>query len=256
MSENTHEGHSTKAAQSSLAIPLAIVIAGGLIAASIIFTDGGGTPGKLAAAQPSVQAPSAPSLDSKDAEKLLAIRANDHVIGSRDADLVFIEYSDLECPFCKRFHPTVKQILDVYGKEGSVAFVYRHFPLSIHPKALKEAEAAECAAALGDKDTFWKFLDDLYEITPANNQLDFAELPKIAGRIGVDVAAFNTCLESGKMASRVEEDFSSGVQLGVQGTPHTIIWNKKTGRKIPINGALPFENIKTLIAAAAAPVQN
>ncbi len=78
----------------------------------------------------------------------------DHIRGNPDAPVTLVEYSDFECPFCKRFHPTVKRIVDEYG--GRVRWVYRHFPLDeIHPvKARREAAAAECAAELGGNDAF------------------------------------------------------------------------------------------------------
>ena len=252
MSETTHEVSSAKTSTGSLAVPIAIVIAGALIAASIIFTEQGvSAKPSLAAAAPTAEEPAPPNLNSTEAEQLLAIRADDHILGNKGADLVLVVYSDLECPFCKRFHPTMKQILDTYSKqEGGVALVYRHFPLSIHPKARKEGEATECAASLGGNDAFWKYIDRIYEVTPSNNQLNPAELPKIAEYIGLNVGAFTSCLDSGKMATRIEKDFNDGVLLGVRGTPHTIIWNKKTGRKMPVSGALPFENFKTMITAA------
>ncbi len=85
----------------------------------------------------------------------------DHIIGSKDAEIIVIEYSDTECPFCKRFHETMHQAVDAY--DGKVAWVYRHFPLtSIHPLAESGAIASECAATLGGNDMFWKYLDALF----------------------------------------------------------------------------------------------
>lgn len=85
----------------------------------------------------------------------------DHIIGSKDAEIIIIEYSDTECPFCKRFHDVMHQTIDAYN--GKVAWVYRHFPLtSIHPLAESGAIATECAATLGGNDMFWKYLDALF----------------------------------------------------------------------------------------------
>lgn len=85
----------------------------------------------------------------------------DHIIGSKDAEIIIIEYSDTECPFCKRYHEAMHQAVDAY--DGKVAWVYRHFPLtSIHPLAQPGAIAAECAATLGGNDMFWKYLDALF----------------------------------------------------------------------------------------------
>lgn len=235
--------------QDSLAIPLAIIIAGALVAGAIIFTDS--KPTTTAQNSPTIQQLPDDSDNQKAPEEVLKLRANDHVYGNPDAEILVIEYSDAECPFCKRFHTTMKQIMENYGKSGQVAWVYRHFPLDqLHPKARKEAEAMECANELGGNDAFWKFANRLYEITPANNGLDHAKLPEIAQYAGVDVSKFNTCLASGKYASRVEEDFANGVQAGVSATPHSIIWNRKTGKQVPIKGAYPYDNVKILLGTA------
>src|SRR5207249_6414117 len=81
-------------------------------------------------------------------------------------------------------------------KDGKVVWVYRHFPIdSLHSKARKEAQASECAAALGGNEAFWAYSDKLFEVTPSNNRLDLAQLPRIAQEIGLDRAQFETCLE-------------------------------------------------------------
>lgn len=247
------EGTATTAKQESpLIIPLAIVIAGALIAGAIIFSDGGNAAQRPAADARPINPPAAGAIADEEKRELLALKESDHVLGNRNAEILFVEYSDLECPFCKRFHETMKQVMDSYGKDGKVAWVYRHYPLPMHSKAPREAQASECAAALGGNDAFWKFIDRVFEVSPTNNGLDHALLPDIAAYAGLDRAAFNACLEGGKYAQRVNEDFMSGATLGVQGTPHTIIWNTKTGKMVPIGGALPFENVKTLLAAAQA----
>ncbi len=101
------------------------------------------------------------------------VTEKDHISGNPGAELLIIEYSDPECPFCKKFHETMTQAMNEYGKSGKVAWVYRHFPLdSIHSRARREAEAIECAGELGGNDKFWAYLNKLMEITPSNNQLD------------------------------------------------------------------------------------
>lgn len=182
------------------------------------------------------------------ADQVEKLKKEDHVRGDRNTRILLIEYSDLECPFCKRFHPTAQQIVDEY--KGQVAWVYRHFPLDqIHSKADKEAEATECANELGGNDGFWKYTDKLFEVTPANNGLDPTELPKIATQVGLNEAKFKTCLESGKYKDHVEADYQSGVKAGVNGTPGNILLDTKTGKTKLIPGALPFEQFKTEIDA-------
>ncbi len=243
----SHEPHQEKKSSSgnNLSIPVAIVVAGFLIAGAILYTDRG----SVKADGVNIPARGAVGADSAQATpEDLALRPDDHILGNPSADVLVIEYSDPECPFCKRFHGTMQQIMDTYAKAGNVAWVYRHFPLDqLHPKARKEAEAMECANELGGATTFWKYTNRLYELTPSNNGLDAATLPQIAGELGLDTTKFNVCLSSGKYKDRVDRDFQNGVKVGVSATPTSIIWNKKTNKQSTIAGAYPFENIKTII---------
>ncbi len=170
----------------------------------------------------------------------------DHIRGDLDkAEVVLVEYSDMECPFCKRFHFTLKQIKEEYGDK--FAWVYRHFPLdNLHPKARLEAQASECAAELGGNDAFWRFLDRIYEITPSNNRLDLEKLPEIAAEIGLDVGKFNECLSSNKFADKVQADYEDAIASGGSGTPYSILLSRG-GEKIPVRGAVPAGQLRSLI---------
>ncbi len=170
--------------------------------------------------------------------------ARDHIYGNPDAAVSLIEYSDFECPFCKRFHSTPKQIVDAY--KGKVNWVYRHFPLSFHnPGATKQAEASECANALGGKDSFWKYTDLIYERTKSNgNGFPVNNLVPLAKEIGLDGTQFKQCFDSGKFAARVKEDVTEGAQIGVTGTPASILLNNRTGEVIVKTGALPLAAFK------------
>lgn len=98
----------------------------------------------------------------------------EHILGNMSGDIVIVEYSDLECPFCKNFHGTMHQVIDT---DPNVAWVYRHYPIpQLHQKAFKEAVATECAWAQGGNDAFWKYTDMIYKITPSNDGLEVAEL--------------------------------------------------------------------------------
>lgn len=174
------------------------------------------------------------------------LRDNDHVRGDRGARILLIEYSDLECPFCKKFHPTAQQVVKDYN--GQVAWVYRHFPLDqLHSKADKEAEAVECANELGRENAFWALTDKIYEVTPANNGLDLDDLPKLASEVGLDLNKFKECLDSGKYADYVEADYQSGIKAGINGTPGNILLDTKTGKTVSIPGAVPIESLKSSI---------
>lgn len=235
-----------KSTVQAFAVPIAIVIAGALIAGAVLFgLKDSSAPTPIAAA------PQAQQVAEQDASKALEnmkpVASDDHIRGNPDAPIKIVEYSDTECPFCKRFHETMKQVIDEYGDTGKVAWVYRHFPLDqLHSKARKEAEALECAGAQGGNDTFWKYADRLYEITPSNDRLDPAELPKIAEYVGIDVSKFNDCLSSGTYAEHVANDLENAVATGGRGTPWSI-FVAGDGTKFPINGAQPYEAVKQLI---------
>ncbi len=223
----------TETTLQKFSIPFAIVIAGALIAGALYFSQ-------TKTAKPAVALP-----DTVSAEGIRPVDTNDHILGNPDADLVIVEYSDTECPFCKQFHATMRKVMETYGKDGKVAWVYRHFPIDqLHSKARKQAEATECAADQGGNDKFWAFTNTLYERTPSNNGFDEKQLPVIAKEIGLDVNAFNTCLSSGKFTAKVEADYQDGIKAGAKGTPYSLIVTKKDGSKVPINGAQPYESLK------------
>jgi len=177
--------------------------------------------------------------------QLAAVTDDDWIKGDPDAPITIVEFSDLECPFCKRFHPTMQRLIDAYPND--VKWVYRHFPLSsLHPKAAKEAEATECAGELGGNDGFWSYVDRLFEITPSNNGLAESQLSEIAEDVDLDQDAFQTCLDSGKYAQKVQDHYSQAVAAGGAGTPHSIVITAN-GEKIPVQGALPYEQLKSII---------
>lgn len=179
------------------------------------------------------------------------ISSDDHILGNPNADIFIVEYSDTECPFCKQFHSTMHQIIDEYGKDGKVAWVYRHFPLAqLHPKAAKEAEATECAFDQGGNTAFFAYTDRLYEVTPSNNGLDLDELPKIAEYVGLDRAKFEECFDSRKYKKKVEDDMTNAFASGGRGTPHNIM--VVGDEKVEIPGAQPFTAVKAAIDAVLA----
>ncbi len=224
-----------------LSVPLAIVIAGGLIAGAFYYSN-------LQNAEEIAKAKTIPQMVTG-GEEMRPVTEADHILGNPNAELIFVEYSDTECPYCKQFHSTLRRMMDEYGKDGKVAWVYRHFPIdSLHKKARKEAEASECASELGGPTKFWEYLNTIYARTNSNDSLPESELPKIAKDIGLDVTAFNTCLSSGRHAAKVQADYDDAVKAGGRGTPNSIIVSKD-GTKTVVQGAQPYENIKSIIDA-------
>lgn len=233
-------------------IPGAIIIAGILIAGAVIYSSGNNAGDSKAAGVGNIAAgdtqpqPAGPGA----IDNIQPITDKDHVLGDPNAPVRVVEFSDTECPFCKSFHPTMRQVIGEYEKSGQVAWVYRHFPLdSIHPKARKEAEATECANELGGNTKFWAYVDRLFEVTPSNNNLDSAELPKIAEFIGLDRAKFEQCLSSGKYAQHVADDLADAINSGGQGTPYSVVI-APNGKKFAISGAQPHASVKSVIDIA------
>lgn len=179
------------------------------------------------------------------AKKVRRVAApRDHVYGNPNAPVSLIEYSDFECPFCKRFHATAKEIVDAYG--GKVNWVYRHFPLAMHnPGAQKEAEASECVAQLGGNDAFWRFANAIYARTKSNgNGFPLDQLVPLGKEIGLDEKQLKECIDAAKYASRVQEDLDEGIQVGITGTPANFLLRNDTGEVILKVGAQPSDAIK------------
>jgi protein-disulfide isomerase len=225
---------------------MALVVMGVLIAGAILIKAPSPSTGTAKLGNvPTEQVAPETNLDA-----MIPVTSADHIRGNPNAPVKIVEYSDTECPFCKRFHTTMQEVMKEYGDNGNVAWVYRHFPLdSLHSKARKEAEATECAGELGGNDKFWAYLDRLMEVTPANNGLDLAELPKIASYVGLDTAKFNECLSGGKYAQKIEEHVQNAQATGGQGTPWSIVVSK-SGKKYPLSGAQPISAIKQLVDIA------
>lgn len=194
---------------------------------------------------PAAAVPQAPS-EPLTADNVPKVTKDDWVKGNRNAQIALIEYSDYECPFCKRFHTTAQQVVDTY--KDTVMWVYRHYPLSFHANAEKEAQAAECAGELGGNTAFWKYTDALYEKTQTGGT-GFAldALVPLAKELGLNEAKFRSCLDSGKYAQKIKDQMDAGTQAGVSGTPGNILLNVKTGETRLIAGAVPFEQIKAAI---------
>ena len=217
-------------------LPASIVLAALLVAGALVYNVGKKDEG--------AQANLAGSAKAAVPENVAKVTADDHILGDANAPVKIIVFSDFECPFCKTFHETVTKLSGEY--KGQVAWIFRQFPLPIHPKAKQEAVASECAAELGGNDAFWKFADRIFAITPSNNGLDPAELPNIARYIGLDVTKFNKCLTSGKYDAKIAAQSQDGNNAGLQGTPYSVAI-AANGQVLAINGAQPYDYVKAVI---------
>lgn len=170
----------------------------------------------------------------------------DHVLGDANAKVTIFEYSDFECPFCKSFSKTPKQIIEQF--DGQVNSVFRHYPLPFHdPEATDAALASECAADMGGNDAFWKFHDIYFERTNSNKGLLKSDLYAMASDIGVNKTQFSECIDSQKFIDKVQGDLAEGSQSGVTGTPGNILRNNETGDVIFLPGAYPAEQVAAAV---------
>lgn len=220
------------------------------VPATYFATRGGG--GALTGSVPANQVAgtvTAPTQNQPDttqpAGKVKPVSKDDYIYGKADAPIMLIEYSDYECPFCKRFHYDAKKLVDEY--KGKVAWVYRQFPLSFHPNAQKESEAAECAGSIGGNDKFWAYGDKIFERTTSTGT-GFAldQLVPLAKEIGLDEKKFKDCLDGGKMAQKVQQSLADGQAAGIDGTPGNIFVTKN-GKPVLIPGAVPYETLKSQV---------
>jgi protein-disulfide isomerase len=159
--------------------------------------------------------------------------ASDPVRGNPAAKVTIIEFSDFQCPFCARVNPTLDRIRKTYG--DNVKIVFKDYPLPNHPQAPKAAEAARCA---GEQNKFWEMHDAMF----ANQRaLEVPMLKQTARAIGLNGAAFDSCLDSSKHEATVRSGAELGEKMGVNSTP-TLYINGRT-----VLGAMPFENFKQII---------
>jgi protein-disulfide isomerase len=160
---------------------------------------------------------------------------DDPVLGPQDAPITIIEFSDYECPYCRKWHLEVwPQLQAAYGDQ--IRLVYRDFPLnSIHSNATPAAAAANCAH---EQDMFWPFNEKLFEMELG---LSRATYQTYAEELDLDMDAFNECLESGRYLEEVEADYEYAANLGIRSTPTFFI------NGIPLVGAQPFDVFKTVI---------
>lgn len=229
-------------------LPIAILLAGAGIAFAIYMNRA-----SVETVQPiSIQQPISTKIDA-----YIPVDSRDHVLGDiNTAELVIVDYSDLECPYCKLLHETLVKIYAEHKDSGKVAWVYRHFPLSIHSSAGTLAQASECVAELGGSDeskSFWPFIDRVFAASDPLVAPDLKKLPGYAKEVGVDEKKFSECLASGKYAEKVKEAYANSYKLtGEEITPFTVFVSG--GKAIPLIdetgtglGALPYPTMKALV---------
>lgn len=195
--------------QNAMLIPGAILVSGLIIAGAIVYVM----------RAPRVPAPAGSTAAAGGATapggRAELEDGNDPVRGDSQSPVTIVEFSDFQCPYCKKFwKDSLPDVLSRYVQTGKARIVYRDFPLmQIHAQAEKAAEAAACAF---EQQKFWEFHDAIFENQAA---LSVANLKTWARRIGLDGGAFDQCLDSGKKRDEVLKDYQDGLALGITGTP-------------------------------------
>ena len=233
------KGNKIKIDKTKLFLPISILIAAVLISGTLIYT-GNSSKSVAGSAKNVGQAafgnaqPSGPVNVSAD---------DDAYLGNKNAPITLIEFSDFQCPFCRKFYKeTFPQIKKEYIDTGKARLVYRDFPLSFHSGATSAAEGAECAKEQGK---FWEMHDAIFDEQEKQGsgtvQFTANDVKKWAAKIGLNTSKFNQCLDSGRYKQEVEKDIADGSVAGVTGTPAVFI----NGRLVV--GAQPFTAFKVII---------
>lgn len=233
-----------------ISIPTAILIVGVMISASILYVGNAGTASIFKAAQNTAPTPTPTVIQNPSS----LIDPTDPVLGSAHAKVTIVEFSDFQCPFCRQFSiSTFGQIKSTYIDTGKVRLIYRDFPLSFHPSAKPAALAAQCAQEQGK---FWEMHDKIFgeqqkkepDPSTVSTTMTFtvADLKNWASQIGLNMAQFNSCFDSGKYNDRIDADSKAGTDAGVSGTPTFFI----NGQAVV--GAQPFSVFQAAIDQALA----
>lgn len=232
------EGENNPKKEKDLILPAAIVIAGIMIAGSVIYSTGvENTPGAAGGPSGNLGA-------NLGADGVAEIEIGDDVIlGDPNAKVTLVEYGDFQCPFCARFFSeTEARIRKDYIESGKVRMVYKDFAF-LGPESQAAAQAAECAK---DQKKYWEYHDALFRTEIADGQenngnLSTEKLKSLASELGLNRSQFDSCFDAGKYKDEVAKDYSDAQAIGVQATPTSFI----NGRRV--QGALPYDAFKSIL---------
>jgi protein-disulfide isomerase len=167
------------------------------------------------------------------------------VLGERSAGIGIVEFSDFECPFCRRFHATVHPLLkQEYIDTGKVQMIFRDLPLDFHPRARGAALAANC---VGEQGQYWNMVDALFD---AQDSLGDELYRELAGKFGVDMGRFQACLQDAASVHTIEQSLQEAAAFGIDGTPTFLIGRVEGERLVDAHvvvGAQPYPALAQLI---------
>ncbi|MDD3145218.1 MAG: thioredoxin domain-containing protein [Candidatus Gracilibacteria bacterium] len=180
-----------------------------------------------------------------DKAQLEAIKRDSYIKGNVNAKITWLEYSDLECPYCAKLHATDKTPATISAKYGDdLNIVFNHFPLYFHNNAQTGAEILECLAAQKGSEAFYELITISYETKDSSKET----LIKEAVKLGADETKLNKCLEEKTFTKKVTDQMQAGTDLfGVTGTPGNVLINNETGEYEVISGAYPADAFSAII---------
>ncbi len=221
--------------KTGLVLPISIIVAGIIIAVGVY----------------SFVSSRAPVVDHGTPTATRAVTANDHILGNPLAPVMFVEYSDIDCPYCKNFRSVMEHVVADYGPTGNVAWAYRHLPISDqHPNAESHAEAAECVAVQGGTSAFFRFIDALNTAAPDVQQFNPSQYSTVIQSLGLNTDTFSSCLQNHTYKDRVAKDAANAIAAGASGVPYTILLIKGVEQPVSISGAFSYDQMKQIAEEA------
>ena len=177
------------------------------------------------------------------AHPVTVVQTDDYINGNPEAAITWIEFGDFDCPFCRKLHPELEQMIETYPDD--VKWVFRHFPLPSHGQiAFDKSHAAECVGELGGNEAFWAFNDALYNAQGSVRNL--AGVKSLALEQGVDGDGYQTCMDSDRYVEKIQAQIDIAASEGVRGTPGGIVV-VPDGQAFLVGGALSFSQIQEII---------
>lgn len=237
--------------------PISIILAGILISVSIILSNNvnllGSSKNTNAKKTSDFVNDTTPTPAPSQSTEGVTSVDDDPVLGDKNAPVTIVEFSDYECPFCKRhFDETLPQLIKNYIDTGKVKLVFRDLPLAFHdPIATKEAVAANCAREQGGDSKYFEYHDEIFTRTKSNgNGLSEADLATIASDVKLNINSFKTCIQDPAQEEEVKKDLADAAAAGASGTPTFIIGKSTENGVIDgdlVVGAQPYAVFQTII---------
>jgi protein-disulfide isomerase len=218
-----------------LTIPIAILFAGIIISIAIFVTH-----------------PHVALSPNGNPDAVRPIDTTDHFLGNPAAPVILIEYSDVDSEYSKNFQKVMEQVMQDYGANGNVAWVYRDLPIGdqdVHSE--EHDEAAECVASIGKPSDFFAFIDAMQTTAPGDSLFDPANYDSLVSTLGLSTGSFDSCMTAHTYQNKVAADYKNAQEIGATGTPYNIILIK--GQKpLVISGSIPYTTMKKVLDTAIA----